>query len=158
MEAVSRAFYETVPRSGLVIGVVPARVEPLEALERRESVRVGYEVPTGYPNEWVELAIYTHLPDSGSEGTLRSSRNHINVLTADVIVALPGQEGTASEIWLAVQYRVPIIAYGAYRAHRADEPSGAFGAAGPDRDDGTGSRIPRASSPCELAQFLRDSM
>jgi predicted Rossmann-fold nucleotide-binding protein len=112
MEAVSRAFFETSPRRGLVIGVVPARVEPIEPLEDRETARVGYELPPGYPNDWVELAIYTHLPDSGLDGTRRSSRNHINVLSADAIVALPGQEGTTSEIWLATQYGVPIIAYG----------------------------------------------
>ncbi len=112
MEAVSRAFFETSPRRGIAIGVVPATVEPIEALEDRTSTNVEYVVPPGYPNEWVELAIYTHLPDSGVEGTRRSSRNHINVLSADAIVALPGREGTASEIWLATQYGVPIIAYG----------------------------------------------
>lgn len=112
MEAVSRAFFETSPRRGLVIGVVPARVEPIEPLEDREAAQVGYELPPGYPNDWVELAIYTHLPDSGLDGTRRSSRNHINVLSADAIVALPGREGTTSEIWLATQYGVPIIAYG----------------------------------------------
>jgi predicted Rossmann-fold nucleotide-binding protein len=112
MEAVSRAFYETSPRRGLAIAVVPASVKGLHALERRSAADVDYVVPPGYPNEWVELAIYTHLPDSGPDGTLRSSRNHINVLSADAIVALPGRAGTVSEIWLATQYGVPIIAYG----------------------------------------------
>jgi len=115
MAAVSRAFFETAPRAGVVIGVIPATVEALESLERRDAVRVGYDVPDGYPNPWVELAIYTHLPDSGHEGTLRSSRNHLNVLSADAIVALPGEAGTESEMWLAVQYGVPIVAYGAHR-------------------------------------------
>ena len=112
MEAVSRAFFETSPRCGLVIGVVPATVAPLESVEEREPGVVEYTLPPGYPNDWVELAIYTHLPDSGLEGTLRSSRNHINVLSADAIVALPGREGTLSEMWLATRYGVPIIAYG----------------------------------------------
>ena len=115
MEAVSRAFFETTPRRGLVIGILPARIEPLESLERGQPAKVEYDVPPGYPNEWVELAIYTHLPDSGPDGTLRSSRNHINVLSADAMIALPGREGTASEIWLATQYGVPIIAYGDHR-------------------------------------------
>ena len=121
MEAVSRAFYETSPRRGIVIGVVPATVEPLEAIEQRTAHGgpVEYDVPAGYPNEWVELAIYTHLPDTGLDGTLRSSRNHINVLSADAIVALPGREGTESEIWLAKQYGVPIIAYGEHHADAA---------------------------------------
>src|SRR5207253_5438179 len=107
--------FEISPRDGIVIGVVPATVEPLGVVEQRRATPVEYDVPAGYPNEWVELAIYTHLPDSGSEGTLRSSRNHINVLSADAIVALPGREGTQSEIWLATQYGVPIIAYGDHR-------------------------------------------
>ena len=116
MEAVSRAFFETAPRAGIVIGVIPATVEPLAALERRDASQAAYELPEGYPNPWVELAIYTHLPDSGQEGTLRSSRNHINVLSADAIVALPGEDGTESEMWLAVQYGVPIVAFGTHRA------------------------------------------
>jgi predicted Rossmann-fold nucleotide-binding protein len=112
MEAASRAFFETSPRDGIVVGVVPAEVTPLESLEHRRETRIDYELRDGYPNPWVELAIYTHLPDSGPDGTLRSSRNHINVLSADAIVALPGGEGTQAEMWLAVQYGVPTVAFG----------------------------------------------
>jgi len=121
MEAVSRAFFETSPRLGLVIGVVPARVHGLDQIENRTAADVVYEPPQGYPNEWVEIAIYTHLPDSGEQGALRSSRNHINVLSADAIVALPGREGTDSEVWLARQYGVPVIAYG---DHQSGPPHG----------------------------------
>jgi predicted Rossmann-fold nucleotide-binding protein len=112
MEAVTRAFFETSPRRGIAIGVIPARVRGLEWLEERTAADVVYRPPLGYPNPWVELAIYTHLPDSGDEGALRSSRNHINVLSADAIVAMPGRQGTESEVWLALQYGVPILAYG----------------------------------------------
>ncbi len=121
MEAVSRGFYETEPRRGIVIGVIPATVDGLELLEDRHPTTVAYNLPSGYPNEWVELVIYTHLPDGGAKGVLRSSRNHINVLTADAIVALPGREGTWSEMWLATQYGVPIIAYG---DHHGQLPEG----------------------------------
>ncbi len=114
MEAASRAFFETSPRRGIVIGIVPGLVAGLDALEDRVAGNPGYDLPSGYPNEWVELAIYTHLPDSGTRGTLASSRNHVNVLSADAIVALPGREGTESEIWLAIQYGVPIVAYGTH--------------------------------------------
>jgi predicted Rossmann-fold nucleotide-binding protein len=112
MEAVSRAFFETPGRTGLVIGVVPGRVEPLHALEKEESCNLHYAPKQGYPNRWVEIALYTHLPDSGLKGTLPTSRNHIVVLSADAIVALPGGAGTRSEMWLATQYGVPVIAYG----------------------------------------------
>ena len=112
MEATSRAFFETSPRQGIVIGVLPGKVRSLRELEERSATDVAYELASGYPNAWVELGIYTHLPDSGVEGTLGSSRNHIDVLSADAVVALPGREGTESEVWLATQYNVPVIAYG----------------------------------------------
>jgi predicted Rossmann-fold nucleotide-binding protein len=121
MQAVSRAFFETSPRRGIVIGIVPAHVHGLRELEERNATRVIYDLPAGYPNEWVELTIYTHLPDSGDDGALRTSRNHLNVLSADAIVALPGREGTESEVWLATQYGVPIIAFG---RHEPSVPHG----------------------------------
>jgi len=117
MEAVSRAFFETSPRRGIVIGVLPGFVAGLDEVEDRIQSEVGYDLPPGYPNNWVELAIYTHLPDSGGDGAMASSRNHLNVLSADAIVALPGREGTESEIWLATQYGVPIVAFGDHGAH-----------------------------------------
>lgn len=98
MASVSRAFHESPERQGMVIGVLrmgPGAGEPRD----------------GYPNEWVELPIRTHLPLSGAQGMDPMSRNHINVLTSDVIVALPGSAGTASEVRLAVMYERPIIAY-----------------------------------------------
>src|SRR5215471_565385 len=143
MEAVSRAFHETRPRRGIVIGIVPGEVDGIERLERRQPAdgpgAGDYRVRTGYPNEWIELAIYTHLPDSGGEGTLRSSRNHINVLSADAIVALPGEAGTDSEMWLAVQYGVPIVAYG---NHRPDHIV----------------NVRRATTPGEVEEFLRSAL
>lgn len=98
MEAVSRSFHGTRGRKGLVIGVLPAADEP------------GRSRP-GYPNPWVEVPIRTHLPLSGKRGMDARSRNHINVLSSDAIVALPGGEGTASEVRLAVRYGRPVIAY-----------------------------------------------
>jgi predicted Rossmann-fold nucleotide-binding protein len=98
MAAASRAFYETPNRRGVVIGIVPC--EEGSVLPR-----------AGYPNPWVEVPIFTHLPHSGPRGQEPLSRNHINVLTADVIVALPGSAGTASEVALAVSYRRPIVAF-----------------------------------------------
>jgi predicted Rossmann-fold nucleotide-binding protein len=135
MEAVSRAFFETSPRRGITIGIVPARVRGLHDLENLNAADVAYELPPGYPNRWVEVAIYTHLPDSGEDGTLHTSRNHVNVLSADAIVALPGREGTDSEVWLALQYGVPIIAYG---RHQPAAPHG----------------IPLASTIDEVRAFL----
>ncbi len=100
MEAVSRAFHHVSPRKGLVIGIIPG-----------EATDSGYSSRPGYPNPWVEIPIRTHLPKSGVEGTDPLSRNHINVLSADVLIALPGSAGTASEVELALRYDKPLIAY-----------------------------------------------
>jgi uncharacterized protein (TIGR00725 family) len=100
MAAVSRAFTCVEPRRGMTIGIVPG-----------SSSASGYEPRQGYPNPWVEIAVYTHLPLSGPQGTEPMSRNHINVLTPDAIVALPGAEGTASELELARRYGRPAIAF-----------------------------------------------
>lgn len=98
MAAVSRAFAETPNRQGLVIGVLPLGDDPPYAKD-------------GYPNEWVEIPIRTHLPFSGPRGQDKMSRNHINILTADVVIALPGGDGTVSEIMLALNYGKAVIAY-----------------------------------------------
>ncbi|MBN1241017.1 MAG: molybdenum cofactor carrier protein [Gammaproteobacteria bacterium] len=102
MTAVSRAYTHADRDRGVCIGIVPAASEA----ER------GHPKP-GYPNPFVEVAIYTHLPKSGAAGREDLSRNHINVLTSDVIIALPGSEGTASEVELALAYGKPVSAYAA---------------------------------------------
>lgn len=99
MAAVCAAFAETPDRRGRVVGILPCR--PGEPTRPRD----------GYPNPWVEIPVYTHLPYSGDRGTDDRSRNPINVLSSDVVVALPGGAGTASEVRLAVHYGRPVIAF-----------------------------------------------
>lgn len=98
MESVSRAFASVEDRAGLVIGVLPLF-----------GADAGEEADPGYPNRWVEILVRTHL---GREGASPDSRNHVNVLTSDVVVALPGSAGTASEVALSVRYRRPVILFG----------------------------------------------
>ena len=99
MEAVSRAFVEARRGRGICIGVLPSsEADPGTPRD-------------GYPNKFVELPIYTHLPHSGVRGKEPLSRNHINVLSCDAIVALPGGDGTASEVSLAVKYRKPVVVF-----------------------------------------------
>ncbi len=102
MEGVSKSFANHDSRDGLVIGVVPGRFD---------AKAKKYVCHDGYPNPWVEIVIYTHLPWSGNRGTDDSSRNHINVLSADVIILLPGGYGTSSEAELAIRYHKPVIAW-----------------------------------------------
>lgn len=98
MTSVSRAFTRAPRQSGICIGIIPCRSEK----ER--------DVPKdGYPNSFVELAIYTHLPHRGKRGQDDLSRNHIIILSSAAIIALPGSDGTAAEVALATQYARPMI-------------------------------------------------
>lgn len=104
MAAVSQAFAETPDRKGNVIGVIPAS----DSCESPEA-RFAYAPLENYPNAWVDIPIYTHLPLSGASGKDIASRNHIIILSADVIVAFPGDSGTRSEIQLALEYGKPLL-------------------------------------------------
>jgi uncharacterized protein (TIGR00725 family) len=109
MAAVSRAFVGVAGRHGLSIGILPSADHPGAPRE-------------GYPDASIEVPIRTHLPRTGDQGEDPMSRNHINILSATVIVALPGGPGTASEVRLAVGYRRPIIGYLRDRAEIPDLP------------------------------------
>ncbi len=112
MRSVSQAFAETAGRKGLVIGIIPSAADdPLSGPK------------AGYPNPWVEIPIYTHLALSGEHGTEPLSRNHINILSSEVLIALPGGSGTASEVALALRYGRPLVAYLDERADIAGLPN-----------------------------------
>ena len=102
MQAVSKAFAESEDRVGMVIAVVPGEYDRLAQV---------YVSSPRYPNPWVEIPIYTHLSSTGVLGTSEWSRNHINVLSSNVIVLLPGKAGTSSEAKLAVHYGKPAVAW-----------------------------------------------
>jgi uncharacterized protein (TIGR00725 family) len=94
MKAVSEGFYGVHPRSGIILGIIPK------------------EKAEGYPNDFVEIPIFTHLD---SDPTGESSSNHINIATASVVIALPGGDGTLGELELATKakfgYKKPTIVY-----------------------------------------------
>lgn len=104
MNAISRAFHQTNPRSGMVIGVV-------KSLSTPQLINGERNYQPNKINPWVEIPIFTHLPLSGENGKDMQSRNHINILSADIIVALPGGHGTLSELELALEYKVPITCF-----------------------------------------------
>lgn len=129
MAAASRGFASVEGRAGLVIGVLPG------------SAPAG-ATPPGYPNPWVELAVRTHLDARAASGDAETSRNHVNVLSSDVVVALPGGAGTASEIVLAVRYGKPLVLFG-----RGDD--------GADLPAGGGRDMAAASTLEETLAFVR---
>lgn len=100
MREVARAYVAVPDRRGISIGVIPCADESRRA-----------QPMPGYPNAFVELPIHTHLPYSGRLGTHDLSRNHINVLTAAAIIALPGGAGTESEVQLALRYQRPVTVF-----------------------------------------------
>lgn len=83
---VMRAASEGAWRAGgLVIAILPNdRAHPMP----------------GYPNEFVDIPIYTGLLDA---------RNVINVKTPHVVVVLPGGAGTFSELALALKAGTPVV-------------------------------------------------
>lgn len=109
MRAVAEAFTSVAPRAGISIGVVPAKAAG------------DATPPAGYPNEFVELPIYTHL-GRGGDPEDDTSRNPVNVLTSNAIILLPGHGGTYAELRLAARYNRPRILYlgdGAIDGHGA---------------------------------------
>jgi predicted Rossmann-fold nucleotide-binding protein len=107
MQVAAEAFVAVPGRRGVSIGIVPG-----------ELVDGVYRPRSGYPNPSVELPILTHLPLTGARGQEDMSRNHLNVLTAQALVVLPGGAGTASEAALAVRYQRPTILFGPAREFR----------------------------------------
>jgi predicted Rossmann-fold nucleotide-binding protein len=85
---------------GLSIGLLPVvgpdRLEP----------------PPGYPNAWVDVPVVVPLEAFDPERGEAASRNWANVLTADVVVALPGGAGTRNEIALARRFAKPLALFG----------------------------------------------
>jgi uncharacterized protein (TIGR00725 family) len=100
MAAACRGFAAVPGRRGVSVGVLPG-----------DPATPGTPPPPGYPNPWVDVVIRTHLPKRGEEGADVLSRNHINVLSSEVAVALPGGPGTRTEVELARRYGRPLVAY-----------------------------------------------
>ena len=126
MQSVSEGFHSVAERPGLVLGILPG------------SHGNGSPVPPeGYPNEYVELVIRTHLPDRGEDGASILSRNAINIATSDAVIILPGGSGTAAEAKLAREFDKPVIG---------------FGGGGSPRN------IKQAESLAEVEQFLRAAL
>lgn len=138
MAEAARGFFEVRPREGLVLGVIPGEADFDGA--PGDHLNLTYAPRPGYPNPWVEVPIFTHLPDSGLDGTRPTSRNHINVLSSDAVIALPGGPGTRSEVVLALAYRKPVLAYLGPEGAIADLPPG----------------VPTAAGLDEVERFVRD--
>jgi len=115
MAAASEAFCGVEGRTGQCIGVLP--------VTRRVGER-EFVPKEGYPNRWVEIAINSAMGSYQTNDADGVNRNFINILTSDVLVALPGSRrsglssnasvnsGTRNEVELAVRFGKPIILLG----------------------------------------------
>ncbi len=85
-DGVMRAASEGAFRAGgLVLAVLPSdRIRPLK----------------GYPNDFVDIAVYTGMADA---------RNAINAKTPHIVIAIDGGWGTVSEIAHAMRNDTPVI-------------------------------------------------
>ena len=127
MAAVAEAFCGVPGRRGVSIGILPATPHPVR----------GFAPMEGYPNPWVEVPIVTPLGVFDGADDAHITRNHVNILSADAVVALPGSIGTHNEIRLARRFGKKIVLFG---------PAKEFAAY-----DGA---LPVAATLAEIAAFL----
>src|SRR5262245_50205091 len=99
MAAAAEGFTAVESRAGLSIGIVPCRRKGAFDTPKRDPE------DRPYPNGFVEIAVHTPLPSRLGDWRTVPTRNHINVLTAHAIVALPGHVGTRNELDMAAHYR-----------------------------------------------------
>lgn len=103
MLSTARAFSTTHGRMGRSIGIVPSEAHPVR----------GFAALPGYPNPYIDLPILTPLPRKQADAPDDAlNRNYVNILTSDVVVALPGGQGTLDEIRLATRFAKPLICVG----------------------------------------------
>ena len=70
------------------------------------------EPPPGYPNAWIDAPVVVPLEAFDPARPDVVNRNWANVLTADVVIALPGGVGTRNEIALAQRFAKPLALFG----------------------------------------------
>ncbi|MER9896917.1 hypothetical protein [Mesorhizobium sp. M0130] len=105
----AREFCITPGRKGQSIGILPGTVEGWAGAELGKLSKLTFDSKEGYPNPWVEIPIFTHLP--GKEPKSPCSRNILNIASADVVVVLAGGKGTQAEFELAYAIDKKSIVY-----------------------------------------------
>jgi uncharacterized protein (TIGR00725 family) len=120
MRAAAEGFFHVKPRKGVSIGILPGEYVV-------NGSRDDCQPSPGYPNEFVEVVIQTHLigskKPSHQEKIGPDSRNRVTVLSADFVVAVGGGDGTKSEADLAVRLGKPLVFYGPAESWHAEYPS-----------------------------------
>src|SRR5262249_31920205 len=121
MRAVGEEFLNIKPRTGRLISILKAdgtahlngtwdEHGELSPKKGRSKATKRTWKPNA-DNKLAEILIRTHLPYSRDLGDHDLSRNHINILTSDAVIFLPGGFGTFSELQLAWEYDKPILIF-----------------------------------------------
>ena len=144
MHDAAEGFCRTPDRVGKSIGILPGEAVGGQfawGVHRGLSIRPK----PGYPNQWIEVPIRTHLP--GQDPKSEKSRNYLTTGSASVLLALPGGKGTQAELEIALSLGIPTVAWlhdgeniGQYAANNL--PQG----------------IRRVTTEMELAETLREAL
>lgn len=102
MTSVSRSFTRVAGREGFSIACVPTK----------KTEAGDYIFKDGYPNEYTEVSIVSPLGTFNPKSPDDINRNFINVMSSDLVIALPGRTGTRNEISLCQKFDKPVILHG----------------------------------------------
>ena len=100
MTAVAKAFTAVLEKNSMCIGLYPVK---------DYNQKINH---VDFPNPYIEIPIVTLLSERAQSDTVPESRNAVNILSSDVIVALPGLHGTMNEVSLSLMAQKPMILFG----------------------------------------------
>lgn len=103
MHSVSKGFASVSERAGLVVGCIPMN---------KQTDGTYSTTSNSYPNQFIEMPIFTPLGVYDKNDPDKINRNYINVLSSDIVIALPGGIGTKQEVQLAEQFKKAVVLYG----------------------------------------------
>ena len=104
MATVAQAFASIKDKKGRCIGIYPIENQS-ELLDK-----------TVFSNEHVDIPIVVPLDKKAQSHAMPYSRNTVNILTSDVVIALPGWHGTKTEVSMALTLDKPLILFGPERS------------------------------------------
>lgn len=100
MTKVAKAFTEGQERPGRCIGIYPVEKNP--DISNKDI----------YPNPFIEIPIIVPLAPKAEHYAMPFSRNLVNIMSSDIVIALPGLHGTKTEVSYAIQIEKPLLLFG----------------------------------------------
>lgn len=100
MTKVAKAFTESQNRPGRCIGIYPVEKNP--DISNKQI----------YPNPYIEIPIIVPLLPKADHHAMPYSKNLVNIMSSDIVIALPGLYGTKTEVSYAIQIKKPLILFG----------------------------------------------